>query len=142
MTKRDYYEVLGVARDVSSAELKKNYRRLAMEYHPDQNPDDDQAAEKFKELTEAYQVLSDGDKRARYDRFGHDAPDMGFGGAVDISSMTDFFESIFGSAFGGMPRRQRYRGKPGRDLQYDLSISLEDVVRGIVEEKPVPVGIE
>ncbi len=139
MTKRDYYDILGVSQNASADELKKAYRRLAMEYHPDQNPDDDQAAEKFKELTEAYQVLSDSDKRARYDRFGHTAPDMGFGGgAVDISSMTDFFESIFGSAFGGMPRRRRHRGKPGRDLQYDLSITLEDVVRGVDVKITVP----
>jgi molecular chaperone DnaJ len=139
MTKRDYYDVLGVSQSASAGELKKAYRRLAMEYHPDQNPDDDQAAEKFKELTEAYQVLSDSDKRARYDRFGHAAPDMGFGGgAVDISSMTDFFESIFGSAFGGIPRRRRQRGRPGRDLQYDLSITVEDVVRGVDVKITVP----
>ncbi len=132
MTKRDYYEVLGVSRDTPAGELKKVYRRLAMKYHPDQNPDDDQAAEKFKELTEAYQVLSDSNKRARYDRFGHSAPDMGFGGAaVDVTSMADFFDSIFGSVFGGGgPRRRRSRGRPGRDLQYDLAITLEDTVVG------------
>jgi molecular chaperone DnaJ len=141
MNKRDYYDVLGASRDVTSAELKKSYRRLAMEYHPDQNPDDEQAAEKFKELTEAYQALSDPEKRAGYDRFGHNAPEMGFGrGAVDMSSMTDFFESIFGSVFGGSPawRGRRQRGKPGRDLQYDLSITLEDVVQGAEVQIVVP----
>ncbi len=140
MTKRDYYEVLGVSRDASSEQLKKTYRRLAMKYHPDQNPDDDQAAEKFKELTEAYQVLSDSNKRARYDRFGHDAPEMGFGGAaVDISSMADFFDSIFGSVFGGGGQRQRRRrGRPGRDLQYDLAIKLEDAINGAEVKITVP----
>ena len=108
MAKRDYYEVLEVERDATADQLKKSYRRLAMKYHPDQNPDDENAAEQFKELTEAYQVLSDANKRAQYDRFGHEAPNMGFGGGVggthvDISSMTDFFESIFGSVFGGSP---------------------------------------
>lgn len=142
MAQRDYYEVLEVARDVTADQLKKSYRRLAMKYHPDQNPDDESAAEKFKELTEAYQVLSDPNRRAQYDRFGHDAPDMGMGGGathVDISSMTDFFESIFGSVFGGgpMPRRRR-QGKPGRDLKYDLTVSLEDAVRGAEAKITVP----
>ena len=133
-SKRDYYEVLGVSREARPDELKKAYRRLAMKYHPDQNPDDADAAEKFKELTEAYQVLSDPQKRTTYDRFGHDAPGMsGFPGGsatVDMGNMTDFFESIFGSVFGGGPRQQRRRGKPGRDLQYDLSLTLDQVVSG------------
>jgi molecular chaperone DnaJ len=140
MTKRDYYEVLGVSREATATELKKTYRKLAMKYHPDQNPDDDQAADNFKELTEAYQVLSDQTKRAQYDRFGHNAPDMGFGGTtVDVSSMTDFFESIFGSVFGGgSPRRRQRRGNAGRDLQYDLEVSLEDAVRGVQVKITVP----
>ena len=141
MNKRDYYEVLEVSRDANPEQLKKSYRRLALKYHPDQNPDDSQAAEKFKELTEAYQILSDPSSRARYDRYGHNAPEMGFGGgAVDISSMTDFFDSIFGSVFGGGGARQRRRrrGKPGRDLQYDLTIDLEDAVRGAEIRITVP----
>ncbi|MDJ0764726.1 MAG: molecular chaperone DnaJ [Myxococcota bacterium] len=139
MEKRDYYEVLGVPRDVTSDVLKKSYRKLAMKYHPDQNPDDAKAAENFKELTEAYQVLSDANKRARYDRFGHDAPDIGFGGGVDISSMADFFDSIFGSVFGGgVSRQRRRRGRPGRDLQYDLEITLEDAVNGADVKITVP----
>ncbi len=142
MAKRDYYEVLEVPRDITAEQLKKSYRRLAMKYHPDQNPNDADAAEKFKELTEAYQVLSDANKRVQYDRFGHEAPNMGFGGGgthVDISSMTDFFESIFGSVFGGggTPRRKR-RGKPGRDLKYDLNISLENAVTGASAKITVP----
>lgn len=145
--KRDYYEVLGVSRDAGPEDLKKAYRRLAMKYHPDQNPDDPRAADKFKELTEAFQVLSEPNKRAAYDRFGHSGPDLGagFGGAtVDIGSMTDFFESIFGSVFGGGPRPRRRRGHPGRDLQYDLTITLEQTVSGadvrITIPRPVRCG--
>jgi molecular chaperone DnaJ len=142
MAKRDYYEVLEVERDATADQLKKSYRRLAMKYHPDQNPDDAGSAEKFKELTEAYQVLSDANKRAQYDRFGHEAQNMGFGGGqthVDISSMTDFFESIFGSVFGGGPvQRRKRRGKPGRDLKYDLTISLENAVGGAGAKITVP----
>ncbi len=139
-SKRDYYKVLEVPRDADSDVLKKSYRRLAMKYHPDQNPDDKNAADKFKDLTEAYQVLSDSQQRARYDRFGHNAPDMaGFGGAaVNMGSMTDFFESIFGSVFGGQPRRQRRRGTPGRDLQYDLSLSLEQIYTGTDVKITIP----
>ncbi len=139
MTKRDYYEVLDVSRDATPEEMKKSYRRLAMKYHPDQNPDDNQAAEKFKELTEAFQILSDPNKRARYNRFGHDAPDMGFGG-VEVGSMADFFDSIFGSVFsgGGSSRQRRRRGRPGRDLQYDLSITLEDATFGAEVKIEVP----
>lgn len=139
--KRDYYEVLGVSRSTTPDELKKSYRRLAMKYHPDKNRDDEDTTDKFKEITEAYQILSDPDKRARYDRFGHAAPeDFGMGAAgVDISSMTDFFESIFGSVFGGgAPRRRRRRGRPGRDLQYDLELELEDAVSGAEVKINVP----
>ncbi len=131
-TKRDYYEVLEVTRGADAQELKKAYRRLAMKFHPDQNPDDAGAAEKFREITEGYQVLSDPQKRAAYDRFGHAAPDMGGfgGGAVDIGNMTDFFESIFGSVFGGARGPRRRRGRAGRNLQYDLSLTLEQIVAG------------
>ncbi|MCK9460867.1 MAG: molecular chaperone DnaJ [Proteobacteria bacterium] len=138
-TKRDYYEVLEVPRGAEAAELKKAYRRLAMKFHPDQNPDDAGAAEKFREITEAFQVLSDPQKRAAYDRFGHSAPDMGgFGGAVDLGNMTDFFESIFGSVFGGARRPRRRRGRPGRNLQYDLDLSLEQVVSGADVRLTIP----
>ncbi|MBN2339880.1 MAG: molecular chaperone DnaJ [Deltaproteobacteria bacterium] len=130
--KRDYYEVLGVEKNADAQELKKAYRKLAMKYHPDQNPDDDQAAEKFKELTEAYKVLSNEESRARYDRFGHQGASSGNGYPgmdfdMDLGSMTDFFESIFGSMFGGAQRRRTRRGS---DLQYDLTVTLEQVVSG------------
>lgn len=142
MSKRDYYEVLEVARDATPDQLKKSYRRLAMKYHPDQNPDDARAADKFKALTEAYQVLSDPGKRTQYDRFGHEAANMGFGAGanVDVSSMTDFFESIFGSVFGGSRPRRRQAGTPGRNIKYDLKITLEDAIRGAEVKITVPRG--
>jgi molecular chaperone DnaJ len=137
--KRDYYEVLEVQRDAEASELKKAYRRLAMKHHPDQNPDDAGAAEKFREITEAYQVLSDPQKRSAYDRFGHAAPDIGgFGGGVDIGNMTDFFESIFGSVFGGGRGPRRRHGRPGRNLQYDLTLTLEQVVKGADVKITIP----
>ncbi|HZX65091.1 MAG TPA: DnaJ domain-containing protein, partial [Myxococcales bacterium] len=109
--KRDYYEVLGVARTCTPQELKSSFRKLAMQYHPDKNPGDKKAEESFKELSEAYEVLSDPEKRARYDRFGHQAPggfgpspfEGGFGGA----NINDIFEGIFGDIFGGGGRRGR-----------------------------------
>jgi molecular chaperone DnaJ len=139
-TKRDYYEVLEVPRDAGAADLKKAYRRLAMKFHPDQNPDDAGAAEKFREITEAFQVLADPQKRAAYDRYGHSAQDVGGfgGGAVDLGNMTDFFESIFGSVFGGSRRPRRHRGRAGRNLQYDLSLSLEQVVSGADVKITIP----
>ncbi|MEE4361562.1 MAG: molecular chaperone DnaJ [Pseudomonadales bacterium] len=134
MAKRDYYEVLGVARDASEAEIKKAYRRLAMKHHPDRNSGDDGAEEKFKEASEAYEVLSDPERRAAFDRFGHAGVDPssgmggGFGGA---SSFSDVFADVFGDIFGGAggrgggPRVHR-----GADLQYTLEIELEQAVRG------------
>ena len=125
MSKRDYYEVLGVSRDVDEAALKSAYRKLAHQYHPDKNAGDKAAEEKFKELTEAYAVLSDRDKRARYDRFGHAAGGVqfedafGFGGA---SSINDIFGDIFGEMFGGGQRRGRGGRARGSDLRYHLRL--------------------
>lgn len=133
-TKRDYYEVLGVARDASEAEIKKAYRKLAVKYHPDRNPDDAEAEDKFKEAAEAYAVLSDSDKRARYDRFGHAAE---MGGGPDFSGFdpTVFgdFSDILGDLFGfGMGRRRGGppQGIPGADLRYDLHLSFEEAAFG------------
>jgi len=140
MNKRDYYEVLEVSRSASKQELKKAYRRLAMKYHPDQNPDDTEAVEKFKELTEAYKVLSDDSARARYNQFGHQRTDTGFSGVdfdMDMGSMTDFFESIFGSMFSGGGRR-RQKGRPGRTLQYELDVTLEQVIEGTELKITIP----
>lgn len=136
MAKRDYYEVLGVSRTATTVELKKAYRRLAREYHPDVNKDGD-AAERFKEISEAYEVLSDDQKRAAYDRFGHAGVQNGAGfsgfDAGGFGSVADIFEEFFGSAFGG-GRRQRRGPRRGADLRYDLTISFEEAVFGTEKE--------
>ena len=134
--KRDYYDVLGVARNVNQADLKKAYRRLAREFHPDVNNDPD-AGERFKEISEAYEILSDDQKRAAYDRYGHagvqnDGPGFsGFGS--DFGNVADIFEEFFGGAFGGR-RRQRRGPRRGADLRYDLTISFEEAVFGAEKE--------
>ncbi len=144
MSQRDYYEVLGVARGANEAELKSAFRKLAMQHHPDKNPGDKQAELTFKEINEAYQVLSDPDKRAQYDRFGHQAfqngggPGPGFGGDfADV--MSDIFESFFGDARG---RRGGGAG-PGRgaDLRYNLEISLEEAFKGKAATIAVPTAM-
>ena len=133
MSKRDYYEVLGVQKNSSEDDLKKAFRRLAMKYHPDRNPDDAEAEEKFKEAKEAYEVLCDQNKRAAYDQFGHAGVDQaGMGGARGGAGFGDIFEDIFGDIFGGGGRRggggtRAYRGS---DLQYNLELSLEEAVAG------------
>ena len=128
MSKKDYYDVLGVPRDVSKDELKKAYRKLAMKYHPDRNPDDDKAAEKFKELSEAYEILSDDQKRQTYDSFGHDGVNSSFTnsqGAADAFS--DIFGDIFSDIFGGTSSRSSSRGQ---DLSYNLEVDLEEALKG------------
>ena len=128
MSKRDYYDVLGVSKSVGKNDLKKAYRKLAMKYHPDRNPDDTQAAEKFKELSEAYEILSDDQKRQTYDSFGHDGVNSSFSssqGAADAFS--DIFGDIFSDIFGGSTGSRSSRGS---DLSYSLEISLEDAVFG------------
>lgn len=142
MSKRDYYEVLGVSKSVNEADLKKAYRRLAMKYHPDRNPDDKTAEGKFKEVKEAYSVLSNSEKRATYDQFGHAAFEnggMGAGGggfSGDAGGFGDIFGDMFGDIFGGGGGRQRQRR--GADLRYDLELSLEDAVRGTEVNITVP----
>ena len=121
-TKKDYYELLGVNRNASEDEVKKAYRKLALQHHPDRNPGDKQAEEKFKEVSEAYQVLSDAQKRSQYDQFGHAAfGDSGpFGGGFDFTGgFEDVFGDIFGEFFGGGTARRRGRGR-GEDLRYNL----------------------
>ncbi|PZP58264.1 MAG: molecular chaperone DnaJ [Azospira oryzae] len=142
MAKRDYYEVLGVNRDASDDEIKKAYRRLAMKYHPDRNPDNPKAEEHFKEVKEAFEVLSDPGKRAAYDQFGHAGVDptvgagtsAGFGG---FGSFADAFGDIFGDIFGtgGRSRASMYRGA---DLRYNLEITLEQAARGTETKIRVP----
>lgn len=132
MSKRDYYEVLGVSRDASTEQIKKAYRKLALRYHPDKNPDAPDADEKFKEATEAYSVLSDSENRARYDQFGHAAFEQGGAGFDPFGAFENFddlFGDIFGSFFGG-GRVRRTRGQAGSDLRYDLEIDFEQAVFG------------
>ncbi|MBI1845862.1 MAG: DnaJ domain-containing protein, partial [Candidatus Rokubacteria bacterium] len=114
---RDYYEVLGVGRAAGDAELKRAYRQLAMQYHPDRNPGDKRAEERFKELSEAYAMLSDPDKRAHYDRFGT-AP--GGGGGFADAGFGTLFEDIFENFFAGGGRGRRTQAMRGEDLQYEL----------------------
>jgi molecular chaperone DnaJ len=141
--KRDFYEVLGVGREADAGELKRAYRKLAMLYHPDRNPNDPAAEDRFKEATEAYTVLSDPEKRRRYDRLGHAAfggPGQGFE-AVDFGSVTEILEGLFGEMFGG---RRRPRRRVGRDLTYELTISFADAALGaekvITMQRPGPCG--
>lgn len=139
-TKRDYYEILEVSRSASEAELKKAYRRLAMKFHPDRNTGDKESEEKFKEVKEAYEVLSDKRKRDMYDQFGHagvqgGAGGGGFGGFGDIFG--DFSE-IFGDMFGGGGARGRSRSQRGNDLGLNYEISLEQAIHGATAEITVP----
>ena len=142
VTKLDFYEVLSVSRDANDQELKTAYRKLAMQYHPDRNPGDHAAEEKFKECSEAYQVLSDPEKRAAYDRYGHAAfngggggnpfTGGGFGGAQDLG---DIFGDLFGEMFNmGGSNRTASRVQRGRDLRYDLTLEFEEAVFGIEKE--------
>jgi molecular chaperone DnaJ len=143
MSKRDYYHVLGVPRTAGTDEIKKAYRKLALQHHPDRNPGDKQAEEKFKEAAEAYEVLSDADKRRRYDQFGHEGV-RGPGGARGFNDVNDIFStfsdifgggmggSIFEEMFGGGPRRQAAgTGSPGSDLKVKLTLSLEEIGTGV-----------
>jgi molecular chaperone DnaJ len=130
MAKRDYYEVLGVANSASASDIKAAYRKLALKYHPDRNPDDKAAEEKFKEASEAYEVLSDTDKRARYDRFGHQG--VGSQGFQDVNDIFSSFGSIFEDFFGFTGAGQgRGRVRRGADLRYDMAIEFEEAVFGV-----------
>ena len=131
-SKKDYYELLGVGRTVGEEEMKKAYRKMALQYHPDRNPGDKQAEEKFKEVSEAYSVLSDPQKRSQYDQFGHAAfGEHGpFAGGFEFSGgFEDIFGDIFGEFFGGSQGRRRGRGR-GEDLRYNLTLKFEEAVAG------------
>ncbi|MGG5873801.1 molecular chaperone DnaJ [Pseudomonas peli] len=142
MAKRDFYEVLGVERGASEAELKKAYRRLAMKYHPDRNPDDKASEEKFKEANEAYEVLSDAAKRSAYDQYGHAGVDPqmgGGGGGPGGANFSDIFGDVFSDFFGGGGRGgQRGGAQRGSDLRYTLELDLEEAVRGTTVTIRVP----
>src|SRR6185369_3232020 len=145
MSKRDYYEVLGVSTTATDQEIKSVYRRLAVKYHPDKNPNDASAEDMFKEAAEAYSVLQDGEQRKRYDRFGHagvsssagagnwGAP--GFGGIEDILGDLFGFGDVFGGGRGGTRRSSAQRGA---DLRYDLEITLEEAATGMTAQLRIP----
>ncbi|MCK7507279.1 MAG: DnaJ domain-containing protein [Desulfobacterales bacterium] len=136
MTKKDYYEILGVGKTASDEELKKNYRKIAMQCHPDKNPGDKQAEEKFKEAAEAYEVLSDRQKREIYDQYGHaglsNTGFQGFSGFDDVfSNFGDIFEDVFGFGRTRGRGRTRQAARAGADLRYDLKISFLDAAFGL-----------
>ncbi len=142
MAKRDYYEVLGIDRSATKEDIRKAYRKMAMQYHPDRNPDDKSAEEKFKEAAEAYEVLNNDDKKARYDRYGHEGVKSGYGsqGFTDINDIFSHFADIFGGGggsifndfFGGQRTgRRRSGGIPGSDLKVTLKLTLEEIADGI-----------
>jgi molecular chaperone DnaJ len=149
MSKRDYYEVLGVGRSATEQEIKSAYRRLAVRYHPDRNPGDDEAEEKFKEAAEAYSVLSNAEQRARYDRFGHAGVSgagaasagwgaQGFGGIEDILGDLFGFSDMFGGGARGGAGSRRTAAQRGADLRYDLEMSLEDAAKGMTAQLRIP----
>ncbi len=149
VTKRDYYEILGVGREADDSMLKTAYRKLAMKFHPDRNPNDKDAEDKFKEAAEAYGILSDGNKRAAYDRFGHQGVQGAGGGPAgfDPNQFQDFGDILgdffgFGDLFGGGGARGARGGRPrqqrGDDVRYDLEISFEDAIKGMSAEILVP----
>ena len=143
MAKQDYYELLGVDRNASESELKSAFRKMAMKYHPDRNPDNPDAEKSFKEVNEAYDILKDGQKRAAYDQFGHGAFEGGMGGGGNpqgfASGFSDIFDQMFGDLGGG--RRSNNNGNRGSDLRYNLSISLEEAFTGRQAEVKVPTAV-
>ncbi|MGL4601527.1 MAG: molecular chaperone DnaJ, partial [Plesiomonas sp.] len=145
MAKRDYYEILGVTREADEKEIKKAYKRLAMKYHPDRNQGDKESEARFKEIKEAYEILTDDQKKAAYDQYGHAAFEQGgmgggaggFGGGADFG---DIFGDVFGDIFGGGRRSQR--ASRGADLRYTMELTLEEAVRGVTKEIKVPTMVE
>ncbi len=141
MAKRDYYEVLGVSKGASEAEIKKAYRQLAIKYHPDKNPDDASAEDKFKEAAEAYEILSDPEKKARYDQFGHAGMGGGFGGggggSMNMDDIFSNFGDIFGQAFGGGRSGGGSRRVKGSNLRIKVKLNLEEIAFGVTKKVKV-----
>ena len=145
MAKRDYYEILGIDRGAGEAEIKKAYRRLAMKWHPDRNPGDASAEDRFKEVQEAYEVLSDARKRAAYDQFGHAGVDPSagggrWGGGFSDASFSDIFSDVFSDLFGSA-RGGRGRSHRGADLRYILDLDLEEAALGTTTDIRVPAAV-
>lgn len=138
MQQQDYYELLGVGRQADDAEIKKAYRSLAKQYHPDRNPGDDTAEEKFKKVQNAYAVLSDKQKRAAYDQFGHAGVEGAGAGGQGFGGFGDVFEDIFENIFSGGRRQQQSRGQRGADLQFNVQLTLEEAALGKQIEINVP----
>jgi len=142
MEKEDFYAVLEISRNASGSEIKKTYRRLAMKYHPDRNVDNPEAEDKFKAIQEAYAILSDEQKRAAYDQFGHAGVDPSRGGGhASGDSFSDIFGDVFGDIFGGGGGGHRSQVRRGADLRYNLDLSLEDAVHGIETKIKVPSSV-
>ncbi len=138
MSKRDFYEILGVAKGADAKEVKRAYRKLAMKYHPDRNPDDKDADSKFKEATEAYEILSDDQKRGAYDQYGHAGVDGSAGHGGGSGNFSDIFGDVFGDIFGGGGRGGRSGPQRGSDLKYNLELTLEQAVKGAEVKIRVP----
>ena len=144
MSKSDYYTTLGVSRDASSATIKKAYKKLAMKHHPDRNKGDKQSEEKFKELSEAYEVLSDQEKRQTYDQFGHEGINSRFGQSGGYSSAGGSFNDIFGDVFGdifGGGGQSRSQSRRGSDLEYQIQLSLEEAISGKEVKMKIPTSV-
>lgn len=139
MAKLDYYSILGVSKNAEEREIKKAYKRLAMKFHPDRNPGNTEAEVKFKEIKEAYEILTDTKKRAAYDQYGHAAFEQGMGSSGfsegNTTDFSDIFGDVFGDIFGG---NKRQRSSRGADLRYEIELSLEEAVRGITREIRIP----
>ena len=144
MSKRDYYEVLGVEKSAAERDIKKAYKRLAMKYHPDRTQGDKAMEEKFKEVQEAYEILTDSQKRAAYDQYGHAGvdPNRGQGGGQGAGDFGDIFGDVFGDIFGGGRGGRQSRASRGSDLRYNLELSLEEAVRGKSVEIRVPTLVQ
>ena len=148
MSKKDYYELLEVDKNANADEIKRSFRKLAMKYHPDKNPDDKEAEQRFKEINEAYEVLKDEQKRAAYDRYGHSAFENGMGGGnpfgggfgFNAEDLSDLFSNVFSDFMGGMHTSQRNGPKRGNDLSYSIEVSLEEAFNGIEKEIKIRTG--